>query len=209
MQFIRFLIIFILLAGALYYLYDSNDFTNNDTHDVQEQQQTVREPEKRDLKQPSNMLEGDIYGWMNEASSDLREAYGDPVRKDRSQYGYMWWIYNDLDGEYVQFGIHDDSVKTIYIAGMNASSEPLSTNKKYADIQDIFSFDEEVMFEKDDYHYTFHLSQADLKARPLIKINDDLFIQVYMDTFRERLLAVRIVTADILLSLLPYSLTFE
>src|SRR5699024_3038383 len=42
-----------------------------------------------------------------------------------------------------------------------------------------------------------------------IKLNDDLFIQAYMDTFTDRLIAVRILSADILLSLLPYDLTYQ
>src|SRR5699024_1990820 len=99
--------------------------------------------------------------------------------------------------------------QTIYITGKNASLEPLAIKEKYDDIQKDFTFKNEVTFENGGNSYAFHLTDDDLKGQPLLKINDDLFIQLYMDTFTDSLTAIRVVSADILLSLIPYKLTYQ
>lgn len=209
MRFIRMLILFVLIAGVIYYIYDINDFTINEPHEEKEQQKLIRKPEQRDFKKTNDVFKGDIYGWMGQDQSELKDAYGEPVRKDKSIYGFTWWIYNDLEKEYVQFGLKNNKVQTIYITGENASLHPLSIKEKYKDVQKDFSFKKEIKFTKDNNRYTFHLTDNDLKHQPLIKVNDDLFIQIYMDVFEDRLAAVRVVTADVLLSLTPYKLTYQ
>src|SRR5699024_7361368 len=92
MRFIRRLVLVIILIGIIYYIYDTNDFTMDETHEVKEHQKSIREPEKREFEQPSSVLKGDIYGWMGQDSSILKDAFGEPVRKDKSRYGYTWWI---------------------------------------------------------------------------------------------------------------------
>lgn len=200
--------IFVLIAIGIFYILEINDFTDKGTQEITKQEK-IRKPKEHDLKQNDERLSGDIYDWMGQQSSELEKAYGEPVRKDKSRYGYNWWVYNDLDGEYAQFGIKDGSVQTIYAIGENASLNPLSIEDTYADVQNEFDFNKEIKFRHDGSRYTFQLSDDDLKSQPLIKINDDLFIQAYMDTHTEVLMGVRIVSADILLSLKPYNLTYQ
>lgn len=210
MRVIRILLVCVILAAIIYYVYEVKDFTGNDQDNTAKEHENItRDPESRDLKQPDNRLEGDIYGWMNEDVSDLEDAYGEPVRKDPGRYGYTWWVYNDLDREYTQFGVKDNRVQTIYTTGENASLKPVAIKEKYNDVQKEFAFEKEITFERNGFKYSFHLSDDDLQVQPLIKISDDLFMQFFMDTFTDELVAVRVLTGDILLAMRPYDLKYE
>jgi len=46
-------------------------------------------------------------------ASDARDAYGEPARTAVSEYGYVWWVYDDLD-DYTLIGVADDIVVAYY-----------------------------------------------------------------------------------------------
>lgn len=210
MRFIKLLALFVFVAGAIYYLYDGNISSNNSIHEASEQRNIFRNPKEQAFNQQNNdTFAGDLYDWAGEDVSALKDTYGDPARKDESMYGHTWWIYNDMEEAYMQFGIKDDIIQTIYVTGGNASLEPLSLGKSDDSIQKDAPFKRDISFEKDGYEYTFHLSEEDMQNQPLIKIDDDLFVQLYMDGFDHSLIAARIVTADILLTQMPYELTYQ
>lgn len=208
MRFIKLLIFLVIIAGSIYYLYDVNS-SNDRTLEAKNQQSLSREPEEHSLHEKSDEFEGDMYDWIGKDASALQDAYGDPARKDESAYGDKWWIYNDLESAYLQFGIKDNSIQTIYVTGEDASLSPLSLDESYDKIDETIPFESDITFTKNGADYTFHLSGKDLQNQPLIKIDDDLFVQLYMDEMNRSLIAARIVTSDVLLSHMPYELTYE
>ncbi|MCZ8512765.1 CAP-associated domain-containing protein [Paenibacillus filicis] len=44
---------------------------------------------------------------------------GDPARKDPSEYGFQWYIYNQSYADYVQIGVRDDQVVGLYASGLS------------------------------------------------------------------------------------------
>src|SRR5699024_11509074 len=59
-------------------------------------------------------FEGDLFSYIGKNSEKLIDDLGDPDRKDMSAYGYTWWVYTDEESTYMQFGVEDDEVVTIF-----------------------------------------------------------------------------------------------
>jgi len=53
---------------------------------------------------------------------ELISKLGEPARKDLSQYGFEWYIYNDNYSRYIQVGIKDNKVVGIYTNADNWKS---------------------------------------------------------------------------------------
>lgn len=49
-------------------------------------------------------LEGDLYQWIGKTSTELTDELGEPDRIDVSAYNYEWYVYNNSESQYGQFG---------------------------------------------------------------------------------------------------------
>ncbi|GAB3799932.1 CAP domain-containing protein [Virgibacillus kimchii] len=160
-------------------------------------------------------LEGDLFQWMKSNTEALTEAFGEPDRKDMSAYGYTWWVYTDQHDSYVQFGVLENKVVTIYATGEDLDLSPIHIGQEYDSAVDAytasgeFQFSNEVDYTSSFSSYTFILNDEDLKSRPLVKVDDDIFIQNYFDTFKNELSSIRVLTADVLLRHRPYELRYR
>lgn len=54
-------------------------------------------------------------------SAQVAAVLGQPARKDPSHTGVVWWIYNKDLNNYLQVGIQNDKVVTLFTNGANAS----------------------------------------------------------------------------------------
>src|SRR5699024_8982992 len=130
-------------------------------------------------KQLLTFLEGDIYSYIDKTSDELKEDFGEPERKDLSAYGYTWWVYHVEGEQYVQFGIEDNHIVTVYTTGDHVSMSPLEIGQTVESLKDHFSIKEEVTYNNGSSFYTFRLNEEELQAQPLIKLSDHLFLQCY------------------------------
>jgi uncharacterized protein YkwD len=162
---------------------------------------------------PDNVVnqkyQGELYRLVGKSADELVTKLGEPKRKDPSNYGYTWWVYTDGQTQYIQFGVQDDKIQTIYATGKDISIEPLSIGDSYKTLKEELQFTEEVTYGKGITSYTFLLDEEDLKMRPLVKLSDNLFLQAYFDTFTEKLSSIRVMTGDVLLSQRPYGLKYR
>jgi len=160
-------------------------------------------------------LEGDLFQWMKKDADVLEKALGEPDRKDMSAYGYTWWVYASQPESYIQFGILEGEVVTIYATGDGLDLSPVHIGQQYESAADAyaasgdFQFSDEVNYSGGFSSYTFLLNEEDLKSRPLVKVDHDTFIQNYFDTFTNKLSSIRVLTADILLKHRPYELQYR
>lgn len=214
MRVIRSLLILILLVIGGYYFLQQNDMSTEEAIDniskvLKQKKNMLETKEVPEGKQQSIPLEGDVFQWVGKSSDELVQALGDPLRKDLSAYGYTWWVYTDQTNQYIQFGITDDKIETIFATGNDLSTDPIQMGASYETVNDEFSFTDEVTYSKGVSSYTFRLSDDDVQMRPLAKITDDLFIQCYFDTFTNKLSSIRILTADTLLKHRPYEVEYR
>ncbi|GAE24116.1 allergen V5/Tpx-1 related [Halalkalibacter wakoensis JCM 9140] len=142
------------------------------------------------------------------SSESILEEFGDPERIDMSAYGYDWWIYPDSNSSYMQIGIENDEVVTVFLTG-DLRGQSLSLGQTYHEINDMLQFKEKVnVSSSDGGMYQFELTKEDLEMRPLGKV-DDVWVQFYFDTYTEKLSSLRIVKDDVLIKQRPYSVSYR
>jgi uncharacterized protein YkwD len=218
MRFVKnlFLAAFVVLIGV--YLIDYSVYKQDEVPDsVSDAVWKQHTLETKVAPQVERMfpLEGDLFQWMKRDVKALTKAFGEPDRKDPSAYGYTWWVYTDQADSYLQFGILENKVVTIYATGENLDISPVHIGQEYESAAETytangdFQFSDEVNYSGGFSSYTFLLNEEDLITRPLVKVSDDIFIQNYFDTFTNELSSIRVLTADVLLKHRPYELKYR
>lgn len=160
-------------------------------------------------KQLVDFINGDVFSWINKSDSEVKEQFGKPIRKDMSAYGYMWWVYKLANDEYIQFGIEDNEVVTVYTTGEAVSIEPFELGDSFEQLDDQFSFKDEVTYHEGLSFYTFKLNEEDLLSQPLIKLSNNLFVQCYFDMIENELSSLRVLTGDVLLKQRFYEMEYR
>ncbi|AIF43868.1 CAP domain-containing protein [Virgibacillus sp. SK37] len=214
MRFIQIIVLLTILGVIAFYVMEGKDSTienlTTGSVSVAKEKFTLLEAKEVTPKlQKKTPLEGDLFQWIGKSSEQLQEQLGQPKRKDPSAYDYTWWVYTDEANQYIQFGVMEGEVKTLFATGSKLGSKPFVINKSYAEINTKYPFEEQINYSENFASYTFKLNEDDLKMRPLIKVTDDLFVQAYFDTFTEKLSSIRVLTADILLLHRPYELEYR
>ncbi|MGM8211863.1 CAP domain-containing protein [Virgibacillus sp. W0430] len=204
MRTIKLFVLIAFLVGGGYYLYSNLNVADQLKKSAEHLQfdqikQKVKTKQVPERKRTKELMTGDLYNWIGMPSDELKEVLDEPDRKDKSAYGYTWWVYTNQEDEYIQFGIKNGEIVTIYGTGDDLSASPLEIGQSYEDVESVFAFSKEISYRKDISFYTFRLSAEDLRKQPLIQLEDDLYVQCYFDTFTNELSSLRILDADTLL----------
>lgn len=213
MRFLQFILILSLIAVGGFYFMEKNDPASGEAIDnistIAKEKESVVVSKINPEKQPDIPFKDDLFKWIGISSEELVQTLGEPNRKDISAYDYTWWVYTDQENEYIQFGVLDGDIETVYAAGGGLEIAPASIGRAYKDMNEQFSFSKDVSFSKGFSSYTFRLNKEDLQMRPLVKVSDDIFLQCYFDTFTEKLSSIRVLTSDILLNHRPYEIEYR
>jgi len=214
MRMLRNLIVLTLLALVIFYFMERaetspEEVVSNVTKLFEDKNNVLDEKISPEYTSPDNPLKGDILGWIGKTQQDLIDEMGEPSRVDPSAYGYDWFVYHDSLSQYFQFGIEENEIKTIYATGDGWETDLLYVGQPYEEIQQNYSFHNEVTYSEGLSSYTFRLTDEDVKMRPLVKLNENTFIQFYFDTFNDELSSLRVLTADTLLKHRPYEIEYR
>ena len=211
MRVIRSLIVLSIIAIIVFYFLEpeESDFNTTAKQEVNVKTNVLQSKIAPETKTQKTSLEGDMYSWIGKSEQELVEAMGEPVRKDLSAYNYQWWVYTDNLERYIQIGIEDEKIKTIYAVGDDLKLDPVEVGQSYDYLNKEFTFEEEVEYTEGISSYTFRMTAEDMKRRPLVKIADDVFLQLYFDTFTNQLSSIRVMEADILLRHRPYEIVYR
>lgn len=215
-----------LIVGGSYYFLEKNDVTLNET--IQEVEETYPMEEDISTGKPSSgkladgksvtlkeqkpetvEVEEGLRGYIGEKSDVLIEAYGEPIRRDPSSYGYESWIYTDEKNHYMEFGVDNGIVSMIYAAGGSVILDTVQIGDSYDQINKKFNFANKVVFLDQESSYRFQLNKEDMQMRPLVQLDEDTFLQLYFDSFENKLSSVRFLTTNIVLMHRPYEIYYE
>ncbi|MBM7552881.1 CAP domain-containing protein [Thalassobacillus pellis] len=213
------LLVLLLLAGGVYLIVDGGIADKKIEQGIEKGKEAALEvAEMLEESQPdSNSSEnketlefkGSLYQWIGKDEQSLIEAFGEPARKDASAYGFEWWIYNKDPEKYLQFGVQKGNIVTWFVTGKDLEAEPLSIGQDYASVQSIHEFKQEVTYTDGIEQFTFQLTEEDMKSRPLVKLSDSVYAQLYFDTFTQKLSSIRVMNAEVLLKQQPYRVTYR
>jgi uncharacterized protein YkwD len=164
--------------------------------------------EQPELKNEHVIKTNGLFSYIGKSSREIEKLLGKPVRIDRSSYDYHWWIYNQDPKSYIQVGIYNNKVVTVYGIGENIDITPFKIGQPLHEIYQILPIDQSVSLEVHDNSYRFELSEEDLNTRPLLPING-VFAQLYIDRFTGKLSSIRIMDGETLIKLRPYELVYR
>ncbi|WP_078554905.1 CAP domain-containing protein [Bacillus alkalicellulosilyticus] len=145
---------------------------------------------------------------LEEKATKLIEELGAPDRKDPSLYGYEWWVYDLGEDGYIQAGVENNKVVTVFAIGPHVPSEPFISGTSREDIEEYVDMEHHVSVEANRSSYRFELETNEFKTHPLVSFNGH-WAQLYFDSFTNKLSSVRFLTTDVLLKKRPYSLTYR
>jgi uncharacterized protein YkwD len=144
-----------------------------------------------------------LFDFIGVNINELEQELGKPERVDLSNYGYQWWIYKRSENEYVQIGIENQKVVTIYATGKNINIEPFYTGQPIREIYSTYFIESILDLNYQDKTYHFELSEEDINFRPIIRINK-MYVQLYIDKFSGTLSSIRIMDVPTLIKLRPF-----
>jgi uncharacterized protein YkwD len=137
----------------------------------------------------------------------LKDILGEPQRIDESLYGYQWYIYNIDYSRYVQVGVENNIVVTVYAIGESVDVSPFKIGQPIEEIFNSQYIDTNIDIEYQGNSYRFELNDTDLNIRPLIKLGD-VFVQLYIDKFTGSLSSVRFLNDETLIKQRSYELSY-
>lgn len=137
----------------------------------------------------------------------IEKILGSPQRVDPTYYGYDWWIYNEDLSNYVQVGVQNERVVTIFAIGPNVNINPFKIGQPVEQIYSSAFIETNISLEHEGSSYRFELSEGDMNTRPLVQIGD-IYAQLYFDKFDGTLSSVRLLDAETLIKLRPYELVY-
>ncbi|MGG3466542.1 CAP domain-containing protein [Neobacillus pocheonensis] len=140
--------------------------------------------------------------------SSLEKEFGKPVRIDESLYGYQWYIFNQDNKHYVQVGVEDQQIVTIYAIGENLDVAPFEIGQPVEEIFNTQFIDTNISIDLNGNSYRFELNDTDLNLRPIVQLGD-VYVQLYIDKFTGNLSSVRFLNATTLIKQRPYELSYR
>jgi len=139
---------------------------------------------------------------------ELEKNLGTPVRIDESMYGYQWFIYNQNPKSYLQVGVENNRIVTIFAIGQNLDVAPFEIGQPVEEIFNTHYIDTNINLEYNGNSYRFELNDTDLNLRPMVQLGD-IFVQLYIDKFTGNLSSVRFLDASTLIKQRPYELVYN
>ncbi|WLD95035.1 CAP domain-containing protein [Alkalihalobacillus sp. AL-G] len=195
--------VFLILGVSLIY----GDLIKLPQYNPPEKEQKENETVERNLAVIPKTSEG-ILRYFEMSSEELIAQIGEPSRIDPSPYQYDWWIYGENSNQYIQFGIDHGKVVTVFALGRGLNVAPFQIGQSKDMVLKHISFEKSLTLKIKGNEYRFELTDEELKTRPLVKL-DNLWIQLYMDKFKDNLVGVRYMTPETLLIQRPYSLEYR
>ncbi len=146
--------------------------------------------------------------YIGKSIDSLVKDYGEPDRKDPTAYGYEWWVFNGLADTYMQVGVQNDLVVTVYVIGGSLNVAPYKIGQTIEEIYRSTLLDTEITIALDNGTYRFELSEEDLNIRPLVQLGD-IYVQLSLDKYTGTLSSVRFVDKKTLIIQSPYEMPFR
>lgn len=169
--------------------------------------------QEKPINQPTNKAASEkpkqgLASLIGKDISSVEKEYGQPIRIDETQYGYQWYIFNQDYKRYVQVGVENQHVVTIYAIGENLDVAPFEIGQPVEEIFNTQFIDTNINIDLNGNSYRFELNDTDLNLRPIVQLGD-LYVQLYIDKFTGTLSSVRFMNADTLIKQRPYELVYR
>ncbi|ADU30880.1 CAP domain-containing protein [Evansella cellulosilytica] len=205
----------IILVGVIVYV-ENGEVTmeeGNNSETSSEVKEQVKEEDSSSAEEELNegqhqLKANEIYSWIGENALKLKGEFGEPNRVDITPYNYEWWVY-DMEEIYIQFGVREDAIVTVFTNHEAANIGPIQLGESYEYVQEYYDFNEKVSLHGQYRSFQFELNEEELLSRPMAAINNEVWAQFYFDVYHNELSSIRYVDQETLLLQQPYDIVFR
>ncbi|WP_442854015.1 CAP domain-containing protein [Bacillus sp. FJAT-18017] len=145
---------------------------------------------------------------IGKSAKAVEKVLGKPNRIDKSSYDYDWHIYNGNLDNYLQAGIEDGKVVTVFAIGSDTDVSPFIIGQPLEEIFAAFAIQTDIIIDFDGNSYRLELTDTDVNTRPLIQFGD-IYAQLYIDKFTSTLSSIRFLNAETLIKQRPYEVAYR
>ncbi len=195
------IIVFLIVLFSLFY------FSQHDEPQLvhYHKKPTLTKSDKVHLAEDHTLIvqQNAVWKYVNQNIDNFVSVYGEPDRKDPSLYDFEWWIFKQEDF-YIQVAVQNETIMSIYSNTATLDFSPLEIGQTIEEIEEIYQLQEEIEFD----HIRFKLTEDDLQQRPVLRLSEEVFAQLYIDQFTEKLAGIRLLNKDAFEMLKPYELFY-
>ena len=202
--------IIVLIAILLVVVYVSV----GDEPDPVEDEPIVSPVPEVDAIEPEEVIESEPYvndslvQFIGRTSDEIAHMFGEPLRIDKTEFQYSWWVYGQSHDRYMKFAIaYNNEVVSAIGIGRDVNVAPFEIGQDIKDVRALIDTDHEIEFDFLGTNYTFQLMEEDRITNPLVVV-DEYYAQVYVDKFTGVVAAVRFMDEETLVKLRPYQMTY-
>ncbi|WP_067839768.1 CAP domain-containing protein [Amphibacillus sediminis] len=193
------------ILGIILYMYQSLElsFHSADYH----QSRGMIERDQKSIEQTflPTQTEMTLTNVLGRSDDWLVSTFGEPIRVDPSRYGYDWYLYTDESNVYLQFGVEDEQVVTLFMTGDHAQIGPIEMGMSYQELNEAYPFESEINFDR----FKFILDDQDLVERPIVQLEEGSVVQFNFDTVTETLSSIRVMNQEVAVKHQPYTLYYS
>ncbi|MTH52602.1 hypothetical protein GKZ89_04215 [Bacillus mangrovi] len=176
----------------------------NEEEEKQDLKLASEEHEDRELSLPDEGL----LSLMGQPAGKVKEQLGEPERTDPSQYDYDWWIYSGGNKQYIQIGVLDEKVVSVYAIGDGINMKPYKLGDPLSAVYRAAPISPSLSMELEGNSYRFELSEEDMNTRPAVQA-DGAVIQLYIDQYKGTLSSIRAVDKETFVKQRPYEVVYR
>ncbi|MFY4773743.1 CAP domain-containing protein [Metabacillus sp. RGM 3146] len=176
-----------------------------------EKRQPGESPEISSQKEAGNamkMPKSGLFSFIGKSSEGVKKSLGSPARKEPSKYDYDWWIYNQDPEKYLQVGIQNGIVVTVYAIGKNINLKPFNIGQPVGEVFKEAPISSSLSLDYKGSAYKFELTEEDMNTRPSVKMKD-MILQLYFDKFDGTLSSVRAMDKETFIKQRPYEVVYR
>lgn len=132
---------------------------------------------------------------IGDSEADVIAKLGQPVRKDESEYGFDWYIYNQDYSNYVQIGLHDGKVVGLYTNGSDWSvgANDITRGSRKSDLRSTFGEELSAIL-KDHTYFNFNDKQRSESPAYLI---EQSYVTFFLDIHeQDAVIAIQVIEKE-------------
>ncbi|WP_163654409.1 CAP domain-containing protein [Listeria sp. PSOL-1] len=150
-----------------------------------------------------------ISRFIDQDFKQFKAQFGEPVRIDKTPYGYDNYVYNQPNSSYMIVGVRDQKIQTVYALGEDLSLEPYKIGMSIEKVFTNAKLQSGIAFSYQNGFYRFELSEDDLNVRPIVNLGSGVYAQLNFDKFKSKLVSVRYLNKLAFIKMHPYELNYQ
>ncbi|SER96958.1 Cysteine-rich secretory protein family protein [Gracilibacillus ureilyticus] len=197
------ILIFLLIAAAIgifFIFYEEELYSGNNQYIKMSVIDTKTEVIEN---HPSIMYNQSLWRYIGKNIDEFEKEYGEASRTDSTLYGYEWKIYQS-DDDYVQVGVADQHIVTLYTNSKKRDMLPFAIGMTSEELKQTYKLVDSIEFD----HLRFKLTSKDVSERPVIQLEENIFAQLFIDTFTDKIAGIRFMDKKVFELHKPYEVYY-